>query len=215
MCLFCSSPQTVLPLNVNFHQQPMLPLDGSVQKQLVLPGRVFSITAANAASGRNCSNAARVASARARLSYNSLSCNSTCLFYSRPCHLWTCLCRLCSTAACAVPGRVWSSAAYAAPGRVCFTTACAAPERVFSTSVLGVPLPVCVSVLQQSVLPRSCLASSSLYFTRTYLFNSSLCCSRRCMAYSSLCCTWTCLSTKAFYFLLHLGCLSSIEPGLH
>ncbi len=52
---------------------------------------------------------------------------------------------------------------------------------------------LCTCVLQQPMLPLTCLFSGSLCCTWTCLVNSSLLCYWTCLFYSSLCCSWTCM----------------------
>jgi hypothetical protein len=110
------------------------------------------------------------------------------------------------TAACAVIGLVWSTAAYAAPIHVCFTEACAAFGSVFlqqpvlpldvsvqkqpvcPTAAYAALACVCSSVQQQTVLNRNVIVLQQPVLPWTCLYDGSLCCPWTYLFYSSLCC---------------------------
>jgi hypothetical protein len=123
----------------------MLPLEESVLKQPVLPGRVFS-TETYAVSGCICSKAACAAPGR----YSSIA------VYAVP-GLGMYVCLFYSTVVCTVPGDVCPAVACASPGRQPSTAACAVPEdglqqlvvhlECLSTSASAAPSRVCLQGL--------------------------------------------------------------------
>ncbi len=128
--------------------------------------------------------------------------------------------RVCSTAACAVPGRFCSIAPFAASGRVCSTAACAASGRVCSTAACAASGRVCsatgsaasgrvYSTAACAASGRVCSATGSAVPGR--VCSTAVCaaparvCSTAAFAVpgvsglqqvNSICCIWLCLSKR-------------------